>query len=144
MIFEKQIINIYKKMMFSRCDDIETVHYFSHTDFKNLNAISYPFKSSLGHNLQGYLYYCNNQKENRLIVFDHGFGGGHKAYMKEIVMLCNKGYRVFSYDHTGCMESEGDSPNGLAQSLFDLNVTQHNSIFSLLEYVINVLPAFSV
>ena len=121
MIFEKQIVKIYKKMMFNRCDDLETVYYFSNDDFKGLNAIPYVFKSSLGHNLKGYLYYYDNPIENRIIVFDHGFGGGHKAYMKEIEILCKKGYKVFSYDHTGCMESEGDSPNGLAQSLCDLN-----------------------
>jgi pimeloyl-ACP methyl ester carboxylesterase len=41
--------------------------------------------------------------------------------MKEIERLCSYGFRVLSYDHTGCMESQGDSPNGLAQSLCDLN-----------------------
>jgi pimeloyl-ACP methyl ester carboxylesterase len=41
--------------------------------------------------------------------------------MKEIEMLCRHGYRVFAYDHTGCMESGGKSPNGLSQSLCDLN-----------------------
>jgi pimeloyl-ACP methyl ester carboxylesterase len=41
--------------------------------------------------------------------------------MKEIEMLCRHGYRVFAYDHTGCMESGGADPNGMAQSLCDLN-----------------------
>ena len=41
--------------------------------------------------------------------------------MKEIELLCRHGYTVLSYDHTGCMESGGESPNGLAQSLCDLN-----------------------
>ena len=36
-------------------------------------------------------------------------------------MLCKHGYTVFAYDHTGCMESGGASPNGMAQSLCDLN-----------------------
>ena len=40
--------------------------------------------------------------------------------MKEIELLCRHGYAVLSYDHTGCMESGGESPNGLAQSLCDL------------------------
>ena len=75
----------------------------------------------MGHTLQGYLYSYENPIADRLIVFDHGFGGGHKAYMKEIEKLCAHGYRVFAYDHTGCMESGGESPNGLAQSLCDLH-----------------------
>ncbi len=121
MIFEKQVVNMYKGMMHTRCDDTKTVFYFSAEDFKGLNKEEYPFTASAGHLLKGYLYSYNNPIENRLVVFDHGFGGGHRAYMKEIEMLCKHGYTVFAYDHTGCMESEGESPNGLAQSLCDLN-----------------------
>ena len=121
MIFEKQILNVYKGMMHTRCDDTETVFYFSAEDFDGLHKEPYPFKSSAGHTLQGYIYYYDNPIEGRIIVFDHGFGGGHRAYMKEIEKLCKYGYKVFSYDHTGCMESGGETPNGMAQSLCDLN-----------------------
>ena len=121
MIFEKQVVNVYKGMMHTRCDDTETVFYFSAENFAGLHKEAYAFQSSMGHTLQGYLYSYDNFIEGRLIVFDHGFGGGHKAYMKEIEKLCAHGYRVFAYDHTGCMESGGKTPNGLAQSLCDLN-----------------------
>ena len=121
MIFEKQIVNTYKNMMYSRCDEQKSVFYFSPEDFEGLKWEKYPFKSSMGHTLRGYIYYCDGHLENRLVVFDHGFGGGHRAYMKEIAYLCKNGYRVFAYDHTGCMESGGESANGLAQSLRDLN-----------------------
>lgn len=121
MIFEKQIVNLYKGMMHKRCDDTETVFYFSPEDFEGLGAEPYSFKASAGHTLKGYIYEYVSPNPHRLIVFDHGFGGGHRAYMKEIELLCRHGYRVLSYDHTGCMESGGDSPNGLAQSLCDLN-----------------------
>lgn len=121
MIFEKQVVNGYKGMMHSRCDDTETVFYYSSDDFAGLQKEAYAFQSSMGHTLQGYLYFYENFIEDRLVVFDHGFGGGHRAYMKEIEKLCAHGYRVFAYDHTGCMESGGESPNGLAQSLCDLN-----------------------
>lgn len=121
MIFEKQILNMYKGMMHSRCDDTETVFYYSSDDFKGLCKEPYPFTASAGHRLQGYLYHYENPIQDRIIVFDHGFGGGHRAYMKEIEMLCKHGYTVFAYDHTGCMESGGASPNGMAQSLCDLN-----------------------
>ena len=121
MIFEKQILNVYRSMMFTRCDDVETVKYFSGEDFQGLKAEPCQFKSSLGHTLKGYFYEYDNPVKDRLIVFDHGFGGGHRAYMTEIEKLCRHGYRVFSYDHSGCMESGGDGPNGLSQSLRDLN-----------------------
>ncbi|MBQ8345668.1 MAG: alpha/beta fold hydrolase [Clostridia bacterium] len=121
MIFEKQVVNLYQGMMHTRCDDTETVFYFSADDFPGLKQESHPFQASAGHTLQGYVYRYEECIPNRLLVFDHGFGGGHRAYMKEIEMLCRHGYLVFAYDHTGCMESGGDSPNGLAQSLCDLN-----------------------
>ena len=121
MIFEKRILDMYRGMMYTRCDDTETAFYFSADDFEGLLAEPYPFSSSAGHTLQGYLYAYENARPERLIVFDHGFGGGHRAYMKEIELLCKRGFCVFAYDHTGCMQSGGDSPNGLAQSLCDLN-----------------------
>ena len=121
MLFEKQIVNMYKKMMYTRCDDTETVFYFAPEDFPGLQAEPHSFAASAGHTLQGYFYQYENPVPDRLVVFDHGFGGGHRAYMKEIDMLCRHGYRVFAYDHTGCMESGGITPNGLAQSLCDLN-----------------------
>ena len=121
MIFEKQVVNGFKGMMHTRCDDTETVFYYSPADFAGLKSEPYAFKSSMGHTLQGYIYSYENPIASRLIVFDHGFGSGHRAYMKEIEKLCAHGYRVFAYDHTGCMESGASSPNGLAQSLCDLN-----------------------
>ena len=141
MIFEKQIIDFYKGSMFTRCDDTETVFYFTPEDFPGLKVEPHSFKSSMGHELVGYFYEYENSKENRLIVFDHGFGGGHRAYMKEINMLCEHGYKVFSYDHTGCMESGGESPNGLGQSLCDLNdcITMLKSLPSLKDVTISVM-----
>jgi pimeloyl-ACP methyl ester carboxylesterase len=121
MIFEKQILDIYKGMAYTRCDDNGTAFYFSASDFEGLHADPYSFCSSMGHILNGYLYYYDNVKEGRIIVFDHGFGGGHSAYMKEIELLCRQGYLVLAYDHTGCMSSGGATPNGMAQSLCDLN-----------------------
>ena len=121
MIFEKQIVNAYKGMIHTRCDDTESVFYFSPNDFPSLLWEPVRFNSSMGHSLLGYVYQYEGARADRMIVFDHGFGGGHRAYMKEIVKLCENGYKVFAYDHTGCMESGGDAPNGLAQSLADLN-----------------------
>jgi len=108
-------------MAYSRCDDEGYAYYFSHGDFPSLKCEKYDFPSSMSHTLSGYLYSYENPIQNRLVVFDHGFGGGHRSYMKEIEMLCRRGYLVLAYDHTGCMQSGGASPNGMAQSLADLN-----------------------
>lgn len=121
MIFEKQIIEMYKGMAYTRCDDNGTAYYFSADDFAGLHKVAYPFKSSMGHDLSGYIYSYDEPKVGKLVVFDHGFGGGHRSYMKEIEKLCARGFTVFAYDHTGCMESGGKNPNGMAQSLCDLN-----------------------
>ena len=121
MIFEKQVLKMYKGMAYVRCDESGTAFYFSAADFPGLVQESYPFKASAGHDLQGYIYHYENPIPDRLIVFDHGFGGGHRSYMKEIERLCQGGYRVLTYDHTGCMESGGETPNVMSQSLCDLN-----------------------
>ena len=141
MIFEKQIINMYKSMAYTRCDDNGTAFYFSAEDFPNLKSESFSFKSSLGHTLSGCFYFYDNPKEKRIIVFEHGFGSGHSAYMKEIEKLAKHGYLVFSYDHTGCMQSGGTSPNGMAQSLADLNdcITALKSVERLSEFDISVV-----
>ncbi len=121
MIFHKAIENIYKAKMFARCDGTWLVHYFSHKDFVGLNAEPYQFISSLGHTMQGYFYSYEGANADRLIIFEHGFGSGHRSYMKEIEKLCSEGCRVFAYDHTGCMESGGTGARGFSQSLRDLD-----------------------
>ena len=137
MIFEKIIVDAYKKMTYTRCDDNGTAYYFSAEDFPGLHQEYYLFRSSKGHKLKGFIYHYDNPIPGRLIVFDHGFGGGHRSYMKEIEKLCKHGFMVFAYDHTGCMESEGKDPNGMAQSLCDLNdcitVLKHDSRFTSMD-----------
>ena len=121
MILEKQIVDKYKKVTFRRCDDNGTARYFSYEDFDGLKREKYDFASSLGHKLSGNIYYYENYNPDRLVIFEHGFGGGHRSYMREIELLCRHGFRVFAYDHTGCMESGGENPNGMSQSLRDLD-----------------------
>lgn len=121
MIFEKKIVGIYTAQFLSRCDDKGLAHYFSHADFPGLRQQSFDFRSSLGHEMKGWFYCYDMIIPGRVVVFDHGFGGGHRSYMKEIEMLARHGYLVYTYDHTGCMESGGENPRGLSQSLRDLN-----------------------
>lgn len=121
MLFEKQIVNTFRSSFLRRCDDTGTAFYFSAADFPGLRAEAFDFPSSKGHTLKGAFYHYDDPIPGRIVVFDHGFGGGHRSYMKEIEMLCHHGYLVFAYDHTGCMESGGESIGGFSQSLVDLN-----------------------
>ncbi len=121
MIFGKQIEKTYLSQLYSRADDTGCVYYFSADDFEGLKKEPYRFTSSTGQQLCGYFYSYQDPYENRIVIFDHGMGGGHRSYMREIEMLARRGYLVFAYDHTGCMESGGASTNGFAQSLCDLN-----------------------
>jgi pimeloyl-ACP methyl ester carboxylesterase len=121
MLFEKKVLDIYRGTMYARCDDKGIAYYFSAADFEGLRQEPFAFPASAGHMLQGYFYSYEDPLCEGLVVFDHGFGGGHRSYMKEIEQLCRHGYTVFAYDHTGCWESGGDGPNGMSQSLCDLN-----------------------
>lgn len=69
--------------------------------------------------LQGYLYGAENKKG--LIVISHGIGGGAENYLAETLYFVDHGYQVFSYDNTGCYESEGKNSVGLSQSVIDLD-----------------------
>ncbi len=121
MLFYNTVKKLYNELIFKRCDDEGLAYYFSAKDFDGLHAEPFSFKGNNGQDLRGNFYYYDNPCENRIIVFDHGMGGGHLSYMKEIEMLARRGYKVFAYDHTGCMESEGESTVGFSQSLSDLD-----------------------
>ncbi len=121
MIFLNKIKKIYGKQVLTRFKDYGTVYFFSEKDFPGLKKYPYSFKGSDGQKLQGYFYCYDNPIKNRLVIFEHGMGGGHRSYFREIEMLAKHGFLVFSYDHTGCMESEGENTKGFSQSLNDLD-----------------------
>ena len=122
MLFDKKIKEMYKKSLFSRADKTNDIRFFSSADFEGLREIPYSFVTGKGDKLVGAFYSYEGYVKNRLVVFDHGMGqGGHRAYMREIERLCKRGYLVFSYDHTGCNDSEGESTGGFSQSLADLD-----------------------
>lgn len=121
MLFEKQILGTFREQFLKRCDDTGHAYYFSAEDFPGLQKEGFAFPSSKGYTLQGYFYHYDKGIPGRVVVFDHGFGGGHRSYMKEIELLCRHGYLVFSYDHSGCMESGGENIGGFSQSLRDLD-----------------------
>lgn len=121
MIFEKKVIEEYEKQFLVRYDDTGLVHYFTAADFPGLSSEPFSFVGDRGQRLRGNIYYYNDKSTERLVIFEHGMGGGHLAYMKEIEALARRGFTVLSYDHTGCMASEGENIGGFSQSLADLD-----------------------
>ena len=117
----KKIEEAYRSAIYTRADATKAIFYFSAEDFEGLEKASFAVRSQKGHRLQGYFYSYPNPKPNRLIVFEHGMGSGHRGYMKEIEVLARAGYLVYAYDHTGCMESGGEVTGGFSQSLMDLD-----------------------
>ncbi|MBR4872691.1 MAG: alpha/beta fold hydrolase [Clostridia bacterium] len=120
-MFKKWIERSYRKMLFTRIDDTGTVRYFSANDFEGLQSRAFDFRAKAGHLLRGSFYFYEGRETDRVVVFDHGMGCGHRPYMKEIEMLARHGYTVFSYDHTGCANSEGVGMGGFATSPADLD-----------------------
>lgn len=121
MIFEKKILDIYKKTLLFRRDPNGSIYYFDKSDFDGLVCEDLSFTGDKGQRLAAHIYYRGEKRYDRLIVFEHGMGCGHRAYMREINEITERGYTVFTYDHTGTLDSEGESIGGFSQSLADLD-----------------------
>ena len=122
MLLNKKVRELYRKNLFSRADIPDDIKFFTSVDFDGLREIPYAFLNEKGDTLDGAFYNYDGYKKGRLVIFDHGMSQcGHRAYMREIEKLCKEGYLVFSYDHTGCACSEGDSMGGFSRSLADLD-----------------------
>lgn len=121
MIFEKKILQVYKKKLLRRLDGDGSVFYFGKEDFPGLCADDVSFLGDKGQRLYGHFYYREKRRHDKLVMLDHGMGCGHVAYMREIDEITRRGYTVFTYDHTGTRESEGENIGGFSQSLCDLD-----------------------
>lgn len=121
MILSKIVKKIYKKHLFRRYEERDNCFYFSSEDFEGINKTPFSFKNKRGNTLNGFFYEKKNLHNGRVVIFEHGMGSGHRAYMREIVLLAERGFLVYSYDRTGCASSEGEGAYGLSMSLSDLD-----------------------
>ena len=121
MIFQKLVLNKFKRILLYRRDPDGSVFYFDKDNFDGLCSIDTHFFGDKGQRLSAHFYYRADRRTDRLIMFDHGMGCGHRAYMKEINTITERGYTVFTYDHTGTLDSEGADIGGFSQSLSDLD-----------------------
>lgn len=112
------MIKIVYDKQFPRFDKQEFSAYLTYGDVTGYDRTLVKFKS--GKNmLTGYVY--GKQNDKGLVVIAHGLGGGAEEYLPETMYFVDKGWRVFSYDCTGCGESEGKGSGGLPQSAVDLD-----------------------
>ena len=54
MLFEKYVLKIYRKNLFTRNDNADGIFYFAPEDFPGLKAHPYCFKARAGHDLNGF------------------------------------------------------------------------------------------
>lgn len=120
-MLKKWIERAYRRQLFVRIDDSGSLRYFSSDDFKGLQKRPFDFRTKAGNLLRGAFYFYEGHETDRIVVFDHGMGCGHRAYMKEIECLAKHGFLVYAYDHTGCATSEGSGLGGFSTSPADLD-----------------------
>ena len=101
------IVNHYIKYFVHRYDKEVGIPYYSYQDFKDFKCEDYSFTNSYGINIRYFFYYYANYKTDKIILFCHGMGPGHTAYIAEIEALARRGYRVLTLDFAGCGESGG-------------------------------------
>ncbi|MDE7329995.1 MAG: alpha/beta hydrolase [Clostridia bacterium] len=95
-----------------RCDRNPLLKYFTAEDF-GLAAEEF----SLG-KLKGAIYKSESaDKRDGVVVFVHGMGPGHCAYMTEIAYFCGLGYTVVAADSLGCGASKGRSIRGMYEGV---------------------------
>ena len=120
MLFSKIIKKKFDAVL-GRYDGDPALHYESLSDFPELKSQPFDMEGDRNVVLKGAFYYLDTLQPEKLIVFDHGIGAGHLAYLKEIDYLARNGYTVYSYDHTGCVSTGGTGILGFAQGINDLD-----------------------
>ncbi|MGN0452562.1 MAG: alpha/beta hydrolase [Ruminococcus sp.] len=68
--------------------------------------------------LHGCLY---GSGDKGLVVISPGLSRGAEGYIGVVMSFVDFGWRVFTFDPTGCFQSEGDSSVGFAQEILDLD-----------------------
>lgn len=111
----------YKKQFVCRYDKEVGVPYYSCSDFKGLKQEAYSFTNSIGIEVKYFFYYYDNYRTDKIVLFLHGLGPGHTAYLAEIEYLAKAGYKVLTLDYMGCEESQGKNMRSLNEPTRDVN-----------------------
>ena len=115
------VSKIYQKRMLHRYDKDGFTPYLSSEDFPGLNKETHSFINSLGVEISYFYYYYKDYNPNLVILFLHGLGPGHTAYLREIETLAKMGYKVLTLDYMGCDSSKGDKMPSLNEPTRDVD-----------------------
>lgn len=102
------ITKLYIDNFLQRFDADEAIPYYSYKDFKGIVFEEKSFKNSAGIDIKYFYYYYPNFIKDKIILFCPGIGPGHISYLAEIEYLCKSGYKVLTFDYTGCGYSGGE------------------------------------
>ena len=115
------VSKIYQKRMLHRYDKDGFTPYLSSEEFPGLNKETHSFTNSLGADISYFYYYYEGYNPNLIILFLHGLGPGHTAYLREIEYLAKMGYKVLTLDYMGCDTSKGDKMPSLNEPTRDVD-----------------------
>ncbi|MGM9873705.1 MAG: alpha/beta hydrolase family protein [Bacilli bacterium] len=105
----------------SRCDKDPGLYYFPYSHFPHLNhELSY-FKDRHDIDIASHLYYYDSKENKDIVIFVHGYGGGHDCYIKEIEYLASKGFVIYALDALATFASKGKKQYGLLELSFTLD-----------------------
>lgn len=107
------------KKVFYKYTETDPFLLFDINDFPNLVSEREVFNNGTN-DLVGYFYHYENYRDNKVIIFAHGYGNGHRRYLDVIDYLCQKGFLVFSYDMTSFDESVAPGIRSFVQGVIDL------------------------
>lgn len=108
-----------------RYDENPNLKYKTEEDFPDMAADPVTFLSGRNHLSGAFYHTLPTEQCTGLVLFIHGIGAGHHSYTTEIHTLAQAGFLVFSYDHTGCVLSEGKSIRSFYQGVRDLDAALH-------------------
>lgn len=100
----------YRTAFGARCDKNPLLTYFTAEhfglEFSPVEVVSGKIP------LRGGVYRKGEGENRGLVIFCHGMGAGHAAYMTEIDYFCGRGYAVLALDNRGCDLSGGKNLKG--------------------------------
>lgn len=108
-----------KKYFSKRFDGKSYIKYQNYLSFKGLKKEDYSFISN-NKKIYGEIYYYDNYKENKVIIFSLGLSGVIDKYINEIAYFASLGYRVYAYEYAGVGRSEGKKFIQAPQAIMDL------------------------
>lgn len=139
-----KIINTYKKSLLVRYDKDPAIPYFNESYFPGLKKEEFTFDNRKGINVKYFYYYYDNFQKDKVILFCHGIGPGHTAYLREIEYLAKNGYKVLTLDYSGSGESGGETMSSFYEPTRDVcDLIKHLNLKEEIMMVGHSLGAFT-